>query len=98
MIPDPLIWLIVMLTGVGFGILMYFNASELKSKLDALKASMSGAVGGIVSTFGHAWSGWGYLINLALIGNLAAVLFWVGFVLLFVILLTNTIRYKVAIR
>ena len=98
MIPDPVLWLLVMLVGAGFGLMIYFNASSIKSKLDALKATISGAAGGIAATLGHAWSGWGYLINLAIAGNTAAILFWVGFVLLFVILLTNTIRYKVAIR
>jgi len=98
MIPDPVIWLLVMLTGVGFGLLMYFNASSIKSKLDALKASISGAVGGLASTIGHVLTGWGYLLNLALAGNTAATLFWIGFVLLFVVLLTNTLKYKIAIR
>jgi len=98
MIPDPLLWFLVMLTGIGFGLLIYFNASTIKTKLDALKASISAAAGGIASTLGHAWSGWGYLLNLAIAGNVAAVLFWVGFVFLFVVLLTNTIKYRVAIR
>jgi len=98
MIPDPLLWLLVLFVGAGFGIMIFFNTSELKSKIDALKAALSSAAGATTSALAHVYTGWGYLVNLALAGNTAAIIFFIGFIVCFVVLLANTLKYKVAIR
>ena len=97
-IPDGLLYLLVALIGGGIGLMAYFNVGSLKEKIDALKASASAFFGSLAGVLGHAWTGWGTLIVLAVNWNPAAILFWAGWAVCFVITLTNTLIYHEAVR
>ena len=87
-------WLAVVAASViggVLGLLTWLNAFGLGKKWNTLKATLSSGAGALVGYGSHIYTGWANLIYAALSLNWAAIIFWVGFFTLLVVLITNTI-------
>ena len=97
-VPDSILYLLVAFISGVIGLLAYANAGKFEKKVDALKATVSSLATTVGGLIGHAWSGWGYLLVLAINHYWPALIFWMGWAFCFVVFLTNIITHRKAIR
>ena len=83
---------IVLFGATGLG--LYLAAKNQWGKVGTALSTALGSAGGYVL---EATTGYGWVVSLALAGNLPAILFLIGHITLLGVLLYNTYRYKKAI-